>query len=65
MRCSFGDIIIKPDGVNELDPCNFVEVEKHTHCVVTVLKCKRCGRIELEWERTEDTEDIDTGLNAG
>lgn len=55
-KCSFGDVTIKPDGVNELDPCVYDEVETIKHCTVRVLKCRRCGNIEIEWEREYDDE---------
>ena len=58
-KCTLPDgMIIKPNGVNELDPCDYEEVEKHINVVVTVLRCKRCGHIELLWEETEDSEHI-------
>lgn len=51
-RCQFPDgVVIKPDGVNELDPCLYEEIETVEHCTVHVLRCQRCGHIEIEWER--------------
>lgn len=48
-KCQFPDgITIKPDGVNELDPCIYEEVEKWENVTVIILKCKRCGHIEHE-----------------
>lgn len=44
-------VSIKPDGVNELDPCLYDEVETHQNVTVHVLRCRRCGHIEIEWER--------------
>lgn len=58
-ECSYGDgITIKPDGINELDPCLYEEIEAHRSVTVHILRCKRCGNIDIEWERQEDTEDI-------
>lgn len=58
-KCRFpGNTSIKPDGIHELDPCNYTEIEKHTNVVVSVSKCTKCGTINISWERTEDTEDI-------
>lgn len=58
--CSFGPgITIKPDGVNELDPCSFEQVEVHRNVTVEVLRCKKCGKTEVLWHRQEDTEDGD------
>lgn len=34
-----------------LDPCIYKEVETHHNCTVHVLKCVRCGHVELEWKR--------------
>jgi len=57
-KCSFGDgVKILPDGVHELDPCAYKTVEEHKNVTVRVLKCKRCGHIEIEWERQNDTTD--------
>lgn len=58
-RCQFPDgVTIRPDGVNELDPCFYEEIETVKHCTVHVLRCQRCGHIEIEWER-ESTSDPD------
>ncbi len=57
-KCSFGNVTIKPDGVNELDPCIYEDTEVHTNVTVVVKRCVHCGHIELEWHRQEDTEDF-------
>lgn len=49
-KCNFDGFSIKPDGVHELDPCVYKQIEEHHHCVVRILKCKKCGHIEIEWE---------------
>ena len=49
MKCH-NDYTYKPDGVNELDPCVYQEIETHTNCTVHVMKCKKCGHIEILWE---------------
>jgi hypothetical protein len=54
-KCDFG-VTIKPDGVNELDPCKYQPIEIHRNVTVEVLRCKVCGRIEIGWMRQEDTE---------
>jgi len=57
-KCSFGNgIIIKPDGINELDPCVYELAERHTNVTVEVWRCKNCGHISIEWLRTPQTED--------
>ena len=61
-KCAFGDeitrITIKPDGANELDPCLYEEIETYKNVTVHVLRCVRCGHIEVEWERQDNTIDI-------
>ena len=53
-RCRFPDgVVIKPDGVNELDPCLYEEIETVEHCTVHILRCQRCGHIEIEWDRDQ------------
>jgi len=49
MKCH-NDYTYKPDGVNELDPCVYKEIETHHNCTVHILKCKKCGHIEITWE---------------
>lgn len=59
-RCQFpGGVIIKPDGINELDPCIYEEVECYKNVTVHVMRCRRCGHVEISWERQEDTEEVD------
>ena len=61
-KCTFGDgitrITIKPDGVNEFDPCLYEEIETYKNVTVHVLRCARCGHIEVEWERQDNTIDV-------
>ena len=57
-KCSFGTgITIKPDGVNELDPCTYETIEVHRNVTVIVSKCKKCGSVDVSWIRQEDTID--------
>ena len=59
-KCKFdSDVIIKPDGINELDPCVYETIEFYTNANVEVVKCKYCGNIDIRWYRTENTEEID------
>ena len=56
-KCSFPDgVVIKPDGVNALDPCLYVRKEKHTNVTVYIDKCLRCGNLIISWKRQENTE---------
>ena len=58
-RCRFPEgIVIKPDGINRLDPCVYVQKEMHTNVTVIVSQCKNCGHISLEWHRTDEPEDF-------
>ena len=52
------EITIKPDGRNELDPCLYQEMETYENVTVHILRCVRCGHIEVEWERQDNTIDI-------
>lgn len=48
-------VAVYPDGVNELDPCRYDEIERYKNVTVNVLRCPKCGHTEIEWERQEDT----------
>lgn len=56
-KCSYSfngeNITIKPDGVNELDPCLYETIETHENVTVEILRCKRCGNIEISWYRKD------------
>ena len=57
MKCSFPHgIKIKPDGINELDPCLYETIETHRNVTVEVRRCKRCGHIDIAWIRQSNTE---------
>lgn len=59
-RCQLPEgLTIRPDGINELDPCLYEEVKMVKHCTVHVLQCMRCGHIEISWERESDTDDCE------
>ncbi len=53
-----GGVVIKPDGVNELDPCIYEEVERYRNVTISVMRCKRCGHVEVSWTRQENTEEV-------
>ena len=61
-KCAFGDgitrITIKPNGRNELDACLYEEIETYKNVTVHILRCVRCGHIEVEWERQDNTINI-------
>ena len=59
-KCSFPNgMVIKPDGVNELDPCNYEEVERYSNVTVSIRRCKNCGHIDIAWYRQDDTEELE------
>jgi len=51
-------VIIRPNGVDAIDPCRYVQKEIHTNATVIVSQCKYCGHVLIEWMRTDETEDI-------
>ena len=59
-KCKFPDgIVIKPDGVHELDPCEYQEVERYANVTISIRRCKKCGNIDIAWFRQEDTEELE------
>lgn len=59
-KCKFPEgIIIKPDGVHELDPCEYQEVERYANVTISIRLCKKCGNIDIAWFRQEDTEELE------
>lgn len=59
-KCKFPDgITIKPDGIHELDPCIYEEIERYANVTVSIRRCKNCGNIDISWYRQEDTEELD------
>lgn len=57
-KCQWENVIVKPDGINELDPCVYQVVEKYKNVTVEIVKCKNCGHTEVNWYRQDDTEEI-------
>ena len=49
---------IKPDGVNEMDPCIYETMQVFTNCTVEISRCSRCGNIEVSWYRTFETAEV-------
>lgn len=59
-KCKFPDgIVIKPDGIHELDPCEYQEVERYANVTISIRRCKKCGNIDISWFRQEDTEELE------
>ena len=56
-KCQFPDgIVIKPDGVNELDPCMYVRKKIHKNVTVFIEQCSICGHVHIAWKTQENTE---------
>lgn len=53
----YENIVIKPDGIHELDKCEFVEVARLKNVTVQILQCRKCGRYSIGWLRQPDTVD--------
>lgn len=59
-KCSFPNgVVIKPDGINELDPCEYEEIEKYKNVTISISCCRKCGNINISWFRQEDTEELE------
>ena len=58
-KCRFPNgIVVKPDGINELEPCRYEDIEIHKNVTVIVSRCKKCGHIDYQWKRQPNTESI-------
>ena len=56
-KCQFPDgVTIKPDGVNDLDPCTYDLMEEHRNVTVRVYQCPKCGSVDISWVKQDDTE---------
>lgn len=57
-KCKWPDGIesIKPDGINELDPCQYDVIAEFRNVTVQVLMCRKCQHVEFQWIRQPDTE---------
>lgn len=59
-KCEYPEgIVFKPDGIHELDPCMYQEIERYANVTVSIRKCEKCGHIDIVWFRQEDTEELD------
>jgi hypothetical protein len=56
-KCSWGkDIIFKPDGEHELDPCIYQDVQIIKNATVIVSQCVKCGHVTVGWKLQENSE---------
>ena len=59
-KCNFpNDIVIKPDGINELDPCDYEVKERYVNVSIEISVCKKCGNVDISWYRQSDTEEVE------
>ena len=59
MKCEFPKgISFKPDGVHEVDPCVYEEIERYENVTVVISKCKRCGHTYISWFRQKNTRKV-------
>lgn len=56
MKCCFNSFSIKPDGINELNACQYEESEIWKNVTVQSLKCKKCGNISIGWYKISRSE---------
>ena len=49
---------MRPDGVNELDPCVYQDVQIFRNVTVVISRCVKCGNINIGWTRQPDTETV-------
>jgi len=56
-ECSFGDNnsdVFISIGDIEIDPCEYEEIEVVENCTVYISRCKKCGKIDIAWERNSE-----------
>lgn len=59
-KCTFPEgLTIKPDGIHELDPCIYEEIERYGNVTISIKRCKNCGNIDISWYRQEDTIELE------
>lgn len=59
-KCSYPNgLSFRPDGVHELDPCFYEEIQRFKNVTVIISRCKRCGHIDISWKRQDDTEEME------
>lgn len=59
-KCKFPEgLTIKPDGIHELDPCVYEEIQRYENATVIISRCKNCGHIDISWLRQENTREVE------
>lgn len=55
-KCKFPDgIRVKPNGKDDLDPCEYEVLETLKNVTIQILRCTKCGWVEISWIRQQDT----------
>ena len=59
-KCKFKDengnpVTILPDGYHPLDACDYIEVARLKNVTISILQCRKCGHMEIAWERQDNT----------
>ncbi len=52
------NVVFVPDGIHEVDSCDFIEDGMYRNVTVQILRCKTCGRVSIGWMKQENTEDL-------
>lgn len=59
-KCSYpNDMSIRPDGIHELDPCDYEIAESYANVTIEILRCKYCGHMEIVWRKQPDTVQVE------
>lgn len=53
-KCTHGEGVTVEVGGVPVDPCIYQEIETHRNVTVHVMRCVRCGHIEIEWSKEDD-----------
>lgn len=58
-ECAWGEgIVVKPDGIHELDACIYEEMEVIPNCTVITRRCMNCGKEVIRWKRGSQDQNI-------
>lgn len=44
-------VMFCPDGVHELDPCEYEILDRYEDCIVEIMRWTVCGKEEIVWHR--------------
>lgn len=55
ITCGSDDVSIRPNGIDELDPCMYRDTESFENVTVVISECERCGRTSIGWRRQDNT----------